>query len=93
MVCLPAPTYFEAQFVVTRTEGLCIAVARIALVKPDKAEMVENLCLQMAQRGQLTEKVPSARFRTSLAADGTHLSEYLQYLENFLCQRHTHMNT
>ena len=26
-------------------------------MKPDKVQMVENLCLQMAQRGQLTEKV------------------------------------
>ena len=26
-------------------------------MKPEKKEMVENLCLQMAQRGQLTEKV------------------------------------
>ena len=33
------------------------AVARIALVKPDKARGVENLVLQMAQRGQITEKV------------------------------------
>lgn len=32
------------------------AVARIALVKPDKARGVENLILQMAQRGQITEK-------------------------------------
>lgn len=38
------------------SSGLC-AVSRIALVKPEKKEMVENLCLQMAQRGQLTEKV------------------------------------
>lgn len=33
------------------------AVARIALVKPDKAKGVENMVLQMAQRGQLNEKV------------------------------------
>lgn len=32
------------------------AVARIALVKPDKARGVENMILQMAQRGQITEK-------------------------------------
>ncbi len=36
---------------------LSAAVARIALVKPDKARGVENLVLQMAQRGQITEKV------------------------------------
>lgn len=33
------------------------AVARIALVKQEKARGVENLVLQMAQRGQITEKV------------------------------------
>lgn len=33
------------------------AVSRIALVKPDKAEAVQNLCIQMAQRGQISEKV------------------------------------
>lgn len=32
-------------------------MARIALVKPDKAKGVENMVLQMAQRGQLNEKV------------------------------------
>ena len=35
------------------------AVARIGLVKPEKARGVENLILQMAQRGQVTEKVQS----------------------------------
>ena len=35
----------------------CCAVARIALVKPEKARGVENLVLQMAQRGQITDKV------------------------------------
>ena len=34
-----------------------VAVSRIALVKPEKKQMVENLILQMAQRGQITEKV------------------------------------
>ena len=34
-----------------------VAVSRIALVKPEKAEAVQNLCIQMAQRGQLVEKV------------------------------------
>lgn len=38
----------------------CSAVARIALVKPDKAKGVENMVLQMAQRGQLNEKVITA---------------------------------
>ena len=33
------------------------AVARIALVKPDKARGVEDIVLRMAQRGQITEKV------------------------------------
>ena len=39
---------------------VCYAVARIALVKPDKAKGVENMVLQMAQRGQLNEKVITA---------------------------------
>ncbi|KAL3161992.1 hypothetical protein ABBQ38_009068 [Trebouxia sp. C0009 RCD-2024] len=36
-------------------------LARIALVKPDKAKGVENMVLQMAQRGQLNEKVSENR--------------------------------
>jgi DNA-binding TFAR19-related protein (PDSD5 family) len=34
-----------------------IAVARIALVKPDKARNVENMILSAAQRGALQNKV------------------------------------
>ena len=41
------------------------AVARIALVKPDKARGVENMVLQMAQRGQLTEKVRITHHKAS----------------------------
>lgn len=40
--------------------GLCLcwcAVARIALVKPDKARGVENMILNAGKRGQLGEKV------------------------------------
>eukprot|EP00891_Asterochloris_glomerata_P007662 jgi/Astpho2/7662/e_gw1.00115.146.1_t len=36
-------------------------LARIALVKPDKARGIENMVLQMAQRGQLTEKLSEER--------------------------------
>ena len=36
-------------------------VARIALVKPDKARSVEDLVLGMARRGQLQEKVRGTR--------------------------------
>ena len=32
------------------------AVARIALVKPDKARGVENMILQAAQQGRISEK-------------------------------------
>ena len=39
------------------TQSFACAVARIALVKQEKARGVENLVLQMAQRGQITEKV------------------------------------
>ena len=35
------------------------AVARIALVKPDKARGVENMVLAMAQRGQIQEQARS----------------------------------
>ena len=34
-------------------------MARIGLVKPEKAKGVENMVLQMAQKGQLNEKVSS----------------------------------
>lgn len=34
-----------------------LAVARIALVKPDKAKGVEDVILRGAQYGQITEKV------------------------------------
>lgn len=34
-----------------------LPVARIALVKPDKARSVENMILAAAQRGAITEKV------------------------------------
>jgi DNA-binding TFAR19-related protein (PDSD5 family) len=37
--------------------GHALAVSRIALVKPDKARAVENMILNMAQRGQLMERV------------------------------------
>lgn len=36
---------------------VCRAVARIALVKPEKARGVESMILQMAQKGALTERV------------------------------------
>ena len=39
---------------------LCIffsSVNSIALVKPEKAKMLENMLIQMAQRGQLSGKV------------------------------------
>ncbi len=35
-------------------------MARIALVKPDKARAVENMILAAAQRGQITERVGGA---------------------------------
>jgi len=41
----------------TTRDSVWCAVARIALVKPEKARGVENLVLQMAQQGQITEKV------------------------------------
>ena len=38
-------------------------LARIALVKPDKARSVEDLVLQAAQRGQIVERVRAGRLR------------------------------
>lgn len=48
------------RLLVAANTTLYSAVARIALVKPDKAKGVENMVLQMAQRGQLNEKVMAA---------------------------------
>ena len=48
------------RLLVAANTTICCAVARIALVKPDKAKGVENMVLQMAQRGQLNEKVVTA---------------------------------
>lgn len=42
------------------------SVARIALVKPEKARNVENMILAAAQRGQITEKVSSTRIAGSM---------------------------
>lgn len=36
-------------------------LARIALVKPDKARNIENMLLNAARRGQITEKVSEER--------------------------------
>lgn len=41
-------------------------LARIALVKPDKARNVENMILAAAQRGAITEKVSEERLRSML---------------------------
>ncbi|GBF91698.1 hypothetical protein Rsub_04002 [Raphidocelis subcapitata] len=41
-------------------------LARIALVKPDKARGVENMILTAAQRGAITEKVSEERLRSML---------------------------
>lgn len=34
---------------------------RVSLVKPEKAQQMENAILQMAQRGQITEKLSDER--------------------------------
>lgn len=41
-------------------------LARIALVKPDKARSVETMILSAAQRGAITEKVTEERLRSML---------------------------
>ena len=43
-------------------------VARIALVKPDKARGVEDVILRAAQYGQITEKVSSIPLSFSLSS-------------------------
>jgi programmed cell death protein 5 len=39
------------------TMAACCAVARIAIVKPEKARAIEDMVIQMAQRGQLAAKI------------------------------------
>ena len=51
------PDWNNVPGVAFSAKDACCAVARIALVKPEKARGVENLVLQMAQRAQITEKV------------------------------------
>lgn len=43
-----------------------IAVARIALVKPEKARAVEEMIIMAGRRGQLGEKVTDERLLTML---------------------------
>lgn len=39
------------------------SVARIAIVKPDKAEEVSNMIMSMAQGGRLQEKISEIRLK------------------------------
>lgn len=57
--CEPAPAAADADVHGKYPDSrVCAsAVARIALVKPDKAKGVENLVIQLAQRGQIQERV------------------------------------
>lgn len=49
-------------------------LARIGLVKPEKAKGVENMVLQMAQKGQLNEKVSESRLISLLEQVNEHSS-------------------
>jgi len=60
----------EKEAAETQRQGMLFAImqpsarsrlARIALVKPDKARGVEEILLQAAKRGQITEKVSEER--------------------------------
>ena len=50
--------------------SLCISVARIALVKPAKADEVSNQIISMAQRGALTEKISEDRLKQMIESAG-----------------------
>lgn len=52
--CLQYDMTFDHMF---KLSFPLLPVARIALVKPDKARGVEDLVLRAAQMGQITEKV------------------------------------
>ncbi|CAL5412456.1 unnamed protein product [Camellia sinensis] len=49
-----------------RERRMRISVARIALVKPEKARAVEDVILRAAQMGQIVEKVSEERLITLL---------------------------
>ena len=51
-----------------------VTVARIALVKPDKARGVEQIILQAAQRGQIGEKV-----RVRPVSESSQLKEFVAF--------------
>ena len=57
----PSPSPLTLPFSPKTLPEPSSAVARIALVKPDKARAVENSVLAAAQRGQIQEKVTEER--------------------------------
>ena len=56
-------SYFFANLLL---QDSFFAVSSIALVKPEKAKMLENMLIQMAQRGQLGGKVSYQKQNYSL---------------------------
>lgn len=44
-----------------------VTVANIRVVRPEKAMQIENMILQMAQQGQLREKISDMRLQTMLS--------------------------
>jgi hypothetical protein len=52
-----APLAAPSVFCLAEPTWCLLAVARIALVKPERARGMENMLIAAAQRGQITEKV------------------------------------
>lgn len=61
---------------------IILSVARIALVKPEKARGVEDIILRSAQMGQIVEKVPLCLLRTQCWMDAQIISQNIVYLSD-----------
>lgn len=48
----------------------CCIVSRIAIVKPEKARAIEDMVIQMAQRGQLAAKIDEEKLIDLLSRAG-----------------------
>lgn len=61
---------------------IILTVARIALVKPEKARGVEDIILRSAQMGQIVEKVPLCLLCTQCWMDAQIISQNIVYLSD-----------
>lgn len=57
-----------------------LTVARIALVKPEKARGVEDMILRAAQMGQIVEKVPLCLLHPQCWMDAQIINQNIVYL-------------